>query len=254
MPSSAPITCRCRAMAPAAADGARRRAAGRRTWLRERSPRPRLGSTSPPSNPTEMSMTATPNPAKVSVSWEEFAPGCQGSRLAPPGTWPVEGDGGCNARGIGAGGDRRPRARHKAYRTVCVIGYGPDDYNPQQANETTVIKPPPVVGDGGGWLVVDDLIDTGRTAKVLRKLMPIAHFAHLREAPRPGAGQYLRHRGEPGHLDLFPLGKRSDGVDDHAAHRRLNTAIPAIVRLHLCRRHFPRNLSLEETRTDRLIV
>ena len=49
---------------------------------------------------------------------------------------------------------------------VCVIGYGPDDYNPQQANETTVIKPPPVVGDGGGWLVVDDLIDTGRTAKV----------------------------------------------------------------------------------------
>ena len=116
MPSSAPITCRCRAMAPAAADGARRRAAGRRTWLHERSPRPRLGSTSPPSNPTEMSMTATPNPAKVSVSWEEFAPGCQGSRLAPPGTWPVEGDGGCNARGIGAGGDRRPRARHKVYR------------------------------------------------------------------------------------------------------------------------------------------
>jgi xanthine phosphoribosyltransferase len=49
---------------------------------------------------------------------------------------------------------------------VCVIGYGPDDYNPQQANETTVIKPPAVVGDGGGWLVVDDLIDTGRTAKV----------------------------------------------------------------------------------------
>ena len=49
---------------------------------------------------------------------------------------------------------------------MCVIGYGPDDYNPQQANETTVIKPPPVVGDGGGWLVVDDLIDTGRTAKV----------------------------------------------------------------------------------------
>ena len=34
------------------------------------------------------------------------------------------------------------------------------------ANETTVIKPPAVVGDGGGWLVVDDLIDTGRTAKV----------------------------------------------------------------------------------------
>lgn len=76
-------------------------------------------------------------------------------------------------------------------KPCCVIGYGPDDYNPQQANETTVIKPPAVVGDGGGWLVVDDFVNTGRTAKVLRKLMPKAHFAYLREAPRPGAGRYL---------------------------------------------------------------
>ena len=142
MPSSAPITCRCRAMAPAAADGARRRAAGRRTWLRERSPRPRLGSTSPPSNPTEMSITATPNPAKVSVSWEEFAPGCQGSRLAPPGTWPVEGDGGCNARGIGAGGDRCPRARHKAYRNRVCESSRSDPVNTNRlGNGRTVRKP-----------------------------------------------------------------------------------------------------------------
>ena len=61
------------------------------------------------------------------------------------------------------------------------------------ANETTVIKPPAVVGDGGGWLVMVDLIDTGRTAKV-----PI--YAKLLSR----AGQYLRYRGEPGHLDLFP--------------------------------------------------
>jgi len=207
MPSSAPITCRCRAMAPAAADGARRRAAGRRTRLRERSPQPRLGSTSPPSNPIEMSMTATPNPAKVSVTWEEFAPGCQGSQLAPPGTRPVEGDGGCNARRVGAGGDRRPRARHKAYRNRVCDRLRTRRLQSAAGERDPVIKPPAVVGDGGGWLVVGDLVDTGRTAKVLRKLMPKAHFAHLREAPRPGAGQYLRHRGEPGHLDLLPLGK-----------------------------------------------
>jgi xanthine phosphoribosyltransferase len=67
--------------------------------------------------------------------------------------------------------------------TVCVIGYHPDDYNPRQASETTVIKPPAITGDGAGWLVVDDLVDTGRTVEVLRKLMPRAHFAAIYAKP-----------------------------------------------------------------------
>jgi hypothetical protein len=81
----------------------------------------------------------------------------------------------------------------------------PDDYNPQQANETTVIKPPAVVGDGGGWLVVDDIVDTGRTAQVLRKLMPKAHFAAIYAKPlgRALVDTYVTEVS-PGHLDLFP--------------------------------------------------
>jgi xanthine phosphoribosyltransferase len=77
--------------------------------------------------------------------------------------------------------------------TVCVIGYYPDEYNPQQTNETTVIKPPTHVGDGEGWLVVDDLIDTGRTVVVLRKLMPEAHFAVIYAKPlgRPLVDTYV---------------------------------------------------------------
>jgi xanthine phosphoribosyltransferase len=77
--------------------------------------------------------------------------------------------------------------------TVCVIGYHPDDYHPQQANETTVIKPPANVGDGDGWLVVDDLVDTGRTAEMLRKLMPKAHFAVIYAKPvgRPLVDTYV---------------------------------------------------------------
>jgi len=42
---------------------------------------------------------------------------------------------------------------------------------------------PASVGDGGGWLVIDDLVDTGRTAVVLRKLMPKAHFAAVYAKP-----------------------------------------------------------------------
>jgi xanthine phosphoribosyltransferase len=68
--------------------------------------------------------------------------------------------------------------------TVCVIAYEPDDHNPQQATEITVIKPPPMhVGDGDRWLVVDDLVDTGGTVEVLRKLMPRAHFAAIYAKP-----------------------------------------------------------------------
>jgi xanthine phosphoribosyltransferase len=67
--------------------------------------------------------------------------------------------------------------------TVCVVGYHPDDSRPQQAVETTIIKPPAGVGDGAGWLVVDDLVDTGRTAEILRRLLPKAHFAAVYAKP-----------------------------------------------------------------------
>jgi xanthine phosphoribosyltransferase len=78
--------------------------------------------------------------------------------------------------------------------TVCVVGYEPDDYNPQPATEVTIIKPPPMrVGDGDRWLVVDDLVDTGRTIEVLRDLMPRAHFAAVYAKPlgRPVIDTYV---------------------------------------------------------------
>jgi xanthine phosphoribosyltransferase len=38
-------------------------------------------------------------------------------------------------------------------------------------------------GDGKGVLIVDDLVDTGRTAKVVRDLLPRAHFAAVYAKP-----------------------------------------------------------------------
>src|SRR5271170_7341627 len=77
--------------------------------------------------------------------------------------------------------------------TVCVISYQPDDYNPRQVNDITVIKPPTHAGDGKGWLVMDDLVHTGRTAAVLRQLMPKAHFAAIYAKPlgRPLVDTYV---------------------------------------------------------------
>ena len=60
--------------------------------------------------------------------------------------------------------------------TVCIASYDHKDYG-----EINVLKP--VDGDGAGWLIVDDLVDTGRTARVVRKMLPQAHFATIYAKP-----------------------------------------------------------------------
>ena len=40
-----------------------------------------------------------------------------------------------------------------------------------------------VEGDGEGWLLVDDLVDTGTTARAVRERLPRAHFATLYAKP-----------------------------------------------------------------------
>ena len=77
--------------------------------------------------------------------------------------------------------------------TVAVVGYDYDDTNPTRSQEARVLKNATDVGDGEGWLVVDDLVDTGRTFEVLRKLMPKAHFATVYAKPmgRPLVDTYI---------------------------------------------------------------
>ena len=60
--------------------------------------------------------------------------------------------------------------------TICVTSY---DYKNQAGIE--VLKA--VDGDGDGLLIVDDLVDTGRTAKVVREMLPKAHFATIYAKP-----------------------------------------------------------------------
>jgi len=64
--------------------------------------------------------------------------------------------------------------------TVCVASY--DDR--AQGNITVLKK---VAGDGTGWLIIDDLVDTGHTARAVREMLPKAHFAtvYAKPAGRP---------------------------------------------------------------------
>ena len=61
-------------------------------------------------------------------------------------------------------------------------------YEEEQRAEPRVLKPPSAAGDGAGFLIVDDLVDSGITAQAVRNLLPRAHFACLYAKP---AGQHL---------------------------------------------------------------
>jgi xanthine phosphoribosyltransferase len=53
----------------------------------------------------------------------------------------------------------------------------------EQSGAPVVIKPPAAASDGTGYLIVDDLVDTGTTARVVRGLLPRAHFASVYAKP-----------------------------------------------------------------------
>ncbi len=70
--------------------------------------------------------------------------------------------------------------------TVCIASY--HDY--QNQGELIVLKEiDPKIralgdGSGAGVLVVDDLVDTGKTARMVRQMLPKAHFATVYAKPQ----------------------------------------------------------------------
>ena len=62
--------------------------------------------------------------------------------------------------------------------TVCVSSYDWQDHS----GEVEVLKPLDI--DGEGWLLIDDLVDTGKTAKIVRDMLPKAHFATVYAKPQ----------------------------------------------------------------------
>jgi xanthine phosphoribosyltransferase len=70
--------------------------------------------------------------------------------------------------------------------TICI-----SSYEHQEQGTITVLKTPS--GDGAGWVIVDDLVDTGATARVVRRLLPKAHMAAVYAKPegRPLVDTYV---------------------------------------------------------------
>jgi xanthine phosphoribosyltransferase len=72
----------------------------------------------------------------------------------------------------------------RVIETVCVASY---DHTRQADLKILKDVAASVIdrggGDGAGVLIVDDLVDTGQTAKVVRGILPRAHFATVYAKP-----------------------------------------------------------------------
>ena len=61
--------------------------------------------------------------------------------------------------------------------TVCIASYDDHEQGPIKVLKSAL-------GDGADHLIIDDLVDTGRTAEVVRRMLPKAHFATVYAKPK----------------------------------------------------------------------
>ncbi|MGH7089523.1 MAG: xanthine phosphoribosyltransferase [Stellaceae bacterium] len=82
--------------------------------------------------------------------------------------------------------------------TVCIASY-----EDRSKGAVTVLKR--ISGDGTGYLIIDDLVDTGETARAVREMLPRAHFAsvYAKPAGRPAVDTYVTEVSQDTWI-LFP--------------------------------------------------
>ncbi|MGB0718478.1 MAG: xanthine phosphoribosyltransferase [Alphaproteobacteria bacterium] len=85
--------------------------------------------------------------------------------------------------------------------TVCLVSYNDD----KEQGDLTVLKGLEAIGDGEDWLIVDDLVDSGKTASVIKKMAPKAHIATVYAKPkgRPLADTFVTEVSQDTWI-LFP--------------------------------------------------
>lgn len=84
-------------------------------------------------------------------------------------------------------------ARELDIRTVDTISI--KSYDHQKQSSAQVLKAPDaaLMGDGTGILIIDDLVDSGKTLEVVRAMYPNAHFATVYAKPsgRPQVDTFI---------------------------------------------------------------
>jgi xanthine phosphoribosyltransferase len=124
------------------------------------------------------------------VSWEEFHRATRelAKRQLPAEQW--KGIIAVTRGGLVPAGILARELNIRYIDTVCIASYDGDSQDAQR--ELKVLKGTETV-DGEGFLVVDDLVDTGETAKAIREMFPKAKFVTVYAKPqgRPLVDEYV---------------------------------------------------------------
>jgi xanthine phosphoribosyltransferase len=117
------------------------------------------------------------------VSWEQFHRDCRAL------TWRLAEAGPFKALVCITRGGLVPAAivarelEIKLIETICIASY--HAYTEQgELRVLKTISDDLLASKGEGLLIVDDLVDTGKTAEVVRKMLPKAHFATVYAKPK----------------------------------------------------------------------
>jgi xanthine phosphoribosyltransferase len=129
--------------------------------------------------------TPTPQPEKMfPVSWDQFHRDSRALAWRLNGAGPFEAIVCVTRGGLVAAAVVARELGIRLIETVCVASYSHTSQGELQVLKDVAAS---VVatggGEGAGVLIVDDLVDTGKTAKVVRGLLPRAHFATVYAKP-----------------------------------------------------------------------
>lgn len=75
-------------------------------------------------------------------------------------------------------------ARELDIRTVDTISVKSYDHQSQGAAQVLKAPDSEMMGDGTGILIIDDLVDSGKTLELVREMYPHAHFATVYAKPQ----------------------------------------------------------------------
>jgi xanthine phosphoribosyltransferase len=78
-------------------------------------------------------------------------------------------------------------------------------YEDEERSDPRVLNAPVAAGDGTGFVVVDDLVDSGTTIRLVRNLLPKAHYACVYAKPegRPMIDSFITEVSQDTWI-LFP--------------------------------------------------
>jgi xanthine phosphoribosyltransferase len=104
-------------------------------------------------------------------------------------------------------------ARELEIKLIETIGIS--SYDDKTRRQVKVLKGinEKIIGSGEGWLVIDDLVDSGNTAKVIREMLPKAHIAtvYAKPAGEPLVDTYITWVSQdtwiyfPWEIDIQPI-------------------------------------------------